>query len=187
MILISRLVEKLPAFHGNRRFFTVFTTARHMALSWARSPQSTHSQQNYLRFIAILSSHLHLRRPSRLFPSCFSTTTLYAPLLSPTHVTCCAHFIVLYLITRKIFSEEYKSWTSLWNFLQSHVSSSLLSLNTFLSTQFSKTLTPCSSLSVRGQVSQPYKSAMTILYEILRNYTVIQKLYSCQIWQFYSC
>jgi hypothetical protein len=28
---------------------------------------------------------------------------------------------------------------------------------------------------------------MTILYEILRNYTVIQKLYSCQIWQFYSC
>jgi hypothetical protein len=42
MIGSSQLVKKLPAFYGNRRFITAFTTARHLFLSLARSIQSIH-------------------------------------------------------------------------------------------------------------------------------------------------
>jgi hypothetical protein len=34
-------VKKFPAFYGARRFITVFTTARHWSLSWARWVQSS--------------------------------------------------------------------------------------------------------------------------------------------------
>jgi len=33
----SQLVKKFLAFCGTRRFITVFTRARHLSLSWARS------------------------------------------------------------------------------------------------------------------------------------------------------
>jgi hypothetical protein len=45
----------------------------------------------------------------------------------------------------------------LCNFLHSTVTSSLLGLNILLRTLFSDTLSLCSSLSVRDQVSHPYK------------------------------
>jgi hypothetical protein len=35
-----QLIKKLPAIYGTRRFITVFTSARHMSLSWANSIQS---------------------------------------------------------------------------------------------------------------------------------------------------
>jgi hypothetical protein len=35
-----QLVKKFPAFYGTRRFITVYTTARHLSLSWARSIQT---------------------------------------------------------------------------------------------------------------------------------------------------
>jgi len=31
----SQPVKKFPAFYGTRRFITVFTSARHLSLSWA--------------------------------------------------------------------------------------------------------------------------------------------------------
>ena len=43
-----QLVEKFLAFYGTRRFITVFTTARHLSLSWASSIQSIlHIPQSY--------------------------------------------------------------------------------------------------------------------------------------------
>ena len=64
---------------------------------------------NYWSAVLILSSHLSLGLPSGLFPSGFPIKTQYAYLLSPIRATCPAHLILLDLITRKIFGEEYKS------------------------------------------------------------------------------
>jgi len=57
-------------------------------------------------------SHLRLGLPSGLFPSGFSTKTLYTSLLSPIYVPCPAHPIPFYLITRTIFGEGYTSLRS---------------------------------------------------------------------------
>jgi hypothetical protein len=63
------------------------------------------------------------------------------------------------LITRIIFGDEYRSLSSsLCSLLHSPVTSSLLGPNILLSTLFSNTLSLCSSLSVRDQVSHPYKT-----------------------------
>jgi hypothetical protein len=69
--LDAQLVKKFPAFYGTRRFITVFTTARHWSLPWARCTQSTPSHSVSLRSSLILSSHLCLCVPSGLIPSGF--------------------------------------------------------------------------------------------------------------------
>jgi len=82
---------------------------------------------------------------------------------SPLTNTCYmpARLILLVLITRIIFGEEYKSLSSsLCNFLHSPVTSSLLGSNISLRTLFSNTL---SSLSVIDQVSHPHKTTGKII------------------------
>jgi hypothetical protein len=62
--------------------------------------------------------------PSGFFPWGFSTEILYAPLLSSMRATCPAYLILLGLITRIIFGEDYRSWSSsLCSLLQSAVTS----------------------------------------------------------------
>jgi hypothetical protein len=67
-LMVSQLVKKFPAFHGTRRFITVFTTARHWSLSCATSIEFTPSQATSLKSILMLSFHLRLSLPSGLFP-----------------------------------------------------------------------------------------------------------------------
>jgi hypothetical protein len=55
----------------------------------------------------------------------------------------------------------------LCNFLHSPVTSSFLGPNIFLRTLFSNTLSLCSSLSARDQVSHPYKTMFGKAYKSL--------------------
>jgi hypothetical protein len=62
------------------------------------------------------------------------------------------------LIILIILAEEYILWSSsLCIFLQPPVTSYLFDPNILLSTLFSNTLSLCSSLNVRDQVSHPYR------------------------------
>jgi hypothetical protein len=72
-LIVTQPVKKLPVFYATRMFITVFTTARHWSLFWARWIQSTISHPITLRLILILSFHLCLYLPSGLFPSDFHT------------------------------------------------------------------------------------------------------------------
>jgi hypothetical protein len=58
-----------------------------------------------LNFTLVLFSHLHLGLQSGLSPSGVPTKTLHAPI----RATCPAHLILIDLIIKIIFSEEYKS------------------------------------------------------------------------------
>jgi hypothetical protein len=70
-----------------------------------------------------------------------------------------AHLILLDLIILIILDKEYKSCSSsLCSFLHPSITPSYFRSNILLSTLFSNTLSLCSSLNVRNQVSHPYKT-----------------------------
>ena len=75
----SQLVNKSPPspFYGTRKIITALTRARHLSLSWASSIQSMPPYATSWRSSLILSFHLRLGLPSGLFPSGFTTKTLY--------------------------------------------------------------------------------------------------------------
>jgi hypothetical protein len=128
----SKLVKIFPAFYGNRRFITAFTSARHLSLSWVSSIQSIPRSHTW-RSILILSSHLCLGLPSSLFHSGFPTKIPYVPLLFPIRAICSAHHVFLDLITRKIMGDQYRSLSSLLrSFLYSPVTSSRVGPNILL-------------------------------------------------------
>ena len=130
-----QLVKKFPEFHGTLRFITALTSVCHMSLSWVSPIQSIYPHPTSQRSNLILSTHLCLGLPSGLFPSGFSTKTLYTPLSSPICATYPAHLILLDFITRTILGEEYKSFSSsLCSLLHSPFTSSHLghfNLDTF--------------------------------------------------------
>jgi hypothetical protein len=135
----SQLVKKFPAFYGNLRFITAFTSVRHLSLFWVRPIKS-------IPPIPLLKIHLNIILPStpgsphwslsRRFP--YHNTVHASPL--PINATCPAHHIFLDFITRAIYGEECRSLSSsLCSFLQFPVTSSLLSPNILLNTLFSNT------------------------------------------------
>ncbi|PNF19236.1 hypothetical protein B7P43_G08216 [Cryptotermes secundus] len=82
-----------------------------------------------------MSTHVRLGLRSGLFSSGFPTNILYAFLFSPITATCPTHLILLNL--------------SISNIL--------------LNTLFSNTLSLCSSLNSRDQVSHPYRTTGKII------------------------
>ena len=122
----------------------------------------------------ILSTHLRLGLPSGLFSPDLPTKTLYGPLHSYIHATCPTHLILLDFIIRTILGEAYRSFSSpLCSFLQSHVTSSLLGPNIFLSTLFSNTLSLRFSLNISDQDSHPYKTKDRIIVHLKYRYKEI--------------
>ena len=130
------------------------------------------------RSILILSSHLRLGPPSRFFPSSFPTKTLYTTLFSPIRATWPAHLIPLDFITRTILGEECRSLSSsLFCFLHSLLTSSLLGPNILLNTLFSNTFSLHSSFNVSDQVSHPYKTKgkIIVLYILIVSFSYLSK------------
>jgi len=80
---LFQLVKNSPAIYGTRRFITVFTSNRHLSLSWATSIQSIHQHPTTWKYILILFSHLRQGLPSGLLTSVFPTKTLYKILHDP--------------------------------------------------------------------------------------------------------
>jgi len=153
------VIKKFPAFYRTRNFITAFTSDRHLSLSWASWIQSIRPTSHFSKIhrnIILLSTpgspqwSLFLRFP-------YQNPVHASPL--PILATCPAHLILLDFITRTILGEDYRTLSSLLcSLLHSHVTSSLLGPNILLSTQFSNTLSPRSSLNVSDQVSHPYKT-----------------------------
>jgi len=89
------------------------------------------------RSILILSSHLLLDLPSGLFPLGFHIKTKYASLFSLHTYSMSSHLILIDVITRIMFGEEYRSWGSSWCIL-------FYSLSLFLSKVQIPSSAPCS-------------------------------------------
>jgi hypothetical protein len=135
-----------------------------------------HTLQPYsLRSILILPTHLRLGLPSRLFPSNQNYVSISHLPLHACHTPRASH-LPWFDDANNILWRENLWRSSLCNFLQSPVTSSLLGPKILLSNLFSNTLNLCSSLNVRDQVSHPYKTTgrIIVLYILIFTYLYLQ-------------
>jgi hypothetical protein len=140
--------QGLSSILWNRRFITF-----HLSLSWGRSIQSIPCDPIFLRSILILFTHLRLGLPSGLFLLAFSPISYMHSSPHSYFMSCPSHSPWLdhsnYTWRRvqvmKQFSPTSCHFIPLW-------------ANILLSTLFSNTLSLCSSLDVRDQVSHPYRT-----------------------------
>jgi hypothetical protein len=127
-----QLVQKFPAFYGNRMFITAFTKACRLSLSWASSIQFVFplysTSCKFLVFQVVSFPQIPYQNPE---------------CISPLPHICCvpAHLNPSDFITRKkIFGEYSSQRSSLRGRPHCPVNSSLSGPNSFLSTLYSKTL-----------------------------------------------
>jgi hypothetical protein len=86
------LLKKFPTFYGTRRFITVYTRARHLSLSWARSIQSAPPHPTSRRSILILSSHVI----QTVLLNCVQKADKRVLLVVSKRIRCLWHFSVIF-------------------------------------------------------------------------------------------
>ena len=151
-IISLQLAKKSFAFYETQKFIAVFTTVRHLSLSWARWINSRLSHTISLRHILILLCNIRLFKSSKR-SSClrFSNQKPRCISLLPHACHMPFHLILLHLITLMISGEKFKSQSSsLCSFLELSVFTSLLDPNTFPTTLLSNKLSYFSTKILLG-------------------------------------
>ena len=104
--------QEIPSILWTWIFITTFTRANHQSLSWVRSIQSMPLHPTSWRSILIVYPPIYAWVfPADSFPQVSPHQNLYVPLFTPIYATCPAH-VLLNLIIRIIFGEEYRSLSS---------------------------------------------------------------------------
>ena len=118
--------QEIPTFYENQWFITVFTTFKRMSLSCAKSIQSTPPFCSFIFHFIII--HPLIPRSDKVSYNEVPAPKTCVRFSSPIRATRPAHFIAHDLLTRTIYSLEYKPWSSsLCNFLHFLPTSSFLS------------------------------------------------------------
>jgi hypothetical protein len=164
---INSACQQISCFlYRTRRLITVFTKVHHWTLSWASRIQYVPSIPISLRSSLMLSSHLRLGLPNQ-------NSVNTSPLPHACHMSRLSHL--------PWFNHPNNiRWrrSSLCSFLHKP-STSLLGPN-ILNTLFSKTLSPCSSLKERDQVSHLYSTTgkITVFYILTMNQSKSEALWN---------
>jgi energy-coupling factor transporter transmembrane protein EcfT len=98
-------LKNFPAFHGTRKFNTVFTKALHWSLSWAISIQSTPSHRTSLILcvVCVITVCFSVFYYIGYVFYCFGYVLLYAycighKLLYVCVLLCCVVYVLLYCV-----------------------------------------------------------------------------------------
>jgi len=140
---------KFPAFSATRKFITTFKRSCHLSLSWARLIQSIH--------------HIPLLEDPPIYACVFQVNCSLRLHQNPVCISPLPHKNYMTRPSYSSWDRPNNIWrgvqiisSSLSSLFQSPVYSSLLVLDIFLSTLFSKTVCLYSFLSVEDQVSHSY-------------------------------
>jgi hypothetical protein len=133
-------------------FITALTQTRHLSSFWAISIQPTHSFLILIHFNIILLCEPKSYRFSLMCPH---QNPVYSSPLPQTYSTP-RHLTLIDLITQIIWRGEHNTKLIIMQYLPFLRPLVSLDPNFFLSALFSKTISLCSSINARDEISHPH-------------------------------